>query len=326
MPEFRGVYPEGTPDYVTDALNRTGLPCLESAGAIEFETVNIFPALARADFGYRGRVNFCELTLELAGHRSHWVLYGEPPRVHDAGGALRALLLEDLAQLDVLCSGRSSAFPWFHRRARRVVTPFMESEVHQEIVDADHEGLAPDAIVEKINRALPAAYVERSLARLRQIARTAGRWSSLKWSLGIVVADMVCAILAVVAIEHANPPTLHAGQYYVVLYPQESAPESLWLGALLTVALSAVGWLLARWVSLRWIKLAGRERLCAWARRKGLLMSTGTVLVAIVVTAALAVGFFAEWPIWMDKEGRLYGSVAVLQPPQLDDSRSRPAR
>lgn len=317
QPEFHGFYPEGTPDYVHDALCKAGFSNLEQYGAIEFEAVDVTREHAQANFKYRSAINFCELSLDVAGHQSTWILYGEPPRIYDAGGTLDALLKDDFQRLDALGAGWSCLLPWFPRHARRAVAPFMESEVHQEIVDADHQGLAPNVIVEKLNRSLSTDYIERSLIRLRQVVQVAGRWSSLKWSIGIAIASIPFTILSVAMMEHAKPHTMLVTQEHLVLFPWISGSQTSWTIALLTVPFSVAGWFCAKWMSHQWIKRSGGKQLVAWARQKGLLIGKWTALATIVTTATVAANFFERWPIWVDKNGKLYGVVATFQHPKM---------
>lgn len=325
QPEFHGFYPEETPDYVHDALCKAGFSKLEQYGSIEFEAVDIIREHVRADFKYRSAINFCELSLDVAGHQSTWILYGEPPRIYDAGGTLEALLKEDFRRLDALGRGWLRLLPWFHRHARRAVGSFMESEVHQEIVNADHQGLAPSVILERVNRSLSVNYIERSLTRLRQVVQIAGRWSSLKWSIGIAIASIPFAILGVVVMEHTKAHTMLATQEYLVLFPWVSGPQTPWAIALLTMPFSVAGWLFAKWMSHRWVKHAGGKQLVSWARQKGLLIGKWTALTTVAITAIVAANFFERWPVWMDKNGKLYGVVATfLQPEIIEPARFQP--
>jgi hypothetical protein len=70
-------------------------------------------------------------------------------------------------------------------------------------------------------------------------------------------------------------------------------------------------------MSHRWIKHAGGKQLLAWAHQKGFLIGKWTALATIAATATVAANFFERWPIWMDKDGKLYGAVATFQQPQM---------
>lgn len=317
VPTFSGLYPEGTPNYVNEALCKAGFPNFEKYGGIEFDNVDIDHAQVRADFTYRSTILFCELHLAVNGQQSAWILYGHPPQIHDTGGILEVLLKDDFTRLDTLGAGWSRMFPWFHRHAREAMTPFMQSEVHQEIVMADHEGLATSAIREKVNRSLSEEYIERTLSRLRKSIQIAATWSSLKWTFGTALSSIPLIISAITFMERTNVHAMFATQDHLLLFPWGAAPQTLWIMVIMTIPISFTGWLLAKWISKRWIRRAGGKHLVDWASRKGLLMGRWTVVAALVSSTIVAVTFFRKWPVWMDREGRLYGTAAIFQPPLL---------
>lgn len=315
--EFSGLYSQGTPDYVHEALCRAGFPNLEQYGVIEFDGVDMIHEHARADFTYVSIMYFCELSLEITGHQSTWVMYGSPPRIHDVGGILEALLKDDFARLEALGTGWSRMFPWFHHRARRAVVPFMKSEIHQEMVNADYQGFSPSVIAEKVNRSLSEEYINRSLTRLRQTVQTAARWSSLKWTIGIALSSIPLIVSAVTFMERLKLHTMLITQDHLVIFPWISDPQPIWTIGGITIPLSFSGWLFAKWASKRWIRYSGGKQLVDWASRKGVLVGKRTAAAAIVLSALVAIGFFSMWPMWIDREGKLYGTLAVFQAPQI---------
>lgn len=317
VPCFHAFYPEETPDYVHAALRKAGFANLTQYGFVEFDNVEVTREHAQADFSYRTAINFCELSLEISGHPSAWVLYGSPPQIFDTGGILEVLLKEDFARLDIIGSGWSRLLPWFHRKARLVVAPFMESEVHQQIVAADAQGFAPTAIVDKVNRSLSAEYIERSLIRLRQTVQAIARWSSLKWALTIAISSVILIVAGVTAIEVSKAHAMFAAQDRLVLFPWISGPNVSWVIAATTLPLSLAGWVLAKWRSKGWFRRAGGMPLAEWADKKGLLLGRWTAVLTIVATGMASAAFFGKWPMWIDRDGRLYGTVAVFQPPRI---------
>lgn len=317
VPTFSGRYPEGTPNYVNEAICKAGFPNLEKYGVIEFDSVDIDHVQVRADFTYRAIMPFCELHLAIHGQRSAWVLYGRPPQIHDTGGILEVLLKDDFTRLDALGTGWSRMLPWFHRQAREAMTPFMESEVHQAIIIADHEGLATSAIREKVNRSLSEEYIERTLSKLRKSIQTAATWSSLKWIFGTALSSIPLIVSAITFMERPNVHAMFATQDHLLLFPWGAAPQTLLVMAIMTIPISFTGWLLAKWISKRWIRRAGGKHLVNWASRKGLLMGRWTAVAVMVSTTIVAATFFNKWPVWMDREGKLYGTAAVFQPPLL---------
>ncbi|MFA6970431.1 MAG: hypothetical protein WC208_03420 [Gallionella sp.] len=298
VPKFSGHYPSGTPDYVHAALCKAGFSKLGQYGVIELDNVNMLHEQARTDFKYRSTMLFCELSLEIGGHQSSWVMYGSPPQIYDAGGILEALLKDDFTRLEMLGAGWSHMSPWFHRLAHRVITPFMASEVHQEIVNADYQGFGAGEIMDKVNRSLSEVYIERSLSQLRQSIQIAARWSSLKWILGIAIFSVPLILASIIFLQRSETHTLLVTQEHLPLFPWMSGSEFPWLIAIISIPISFTGWFLAKWTSKRWIRRAGGKQLVDWASRKGLLMGKWTAVAAIVLTATVSSTFFDKWPLW----------------------------
>jgi len=281
---------------------------------------------ARADFTYNSVMLFCELSLKIAGYQSAWVLYGSPPQIHDVGGILEALLKDDFSRLDALGTDWSRLLPWFHRRARSVVTPFMESEAHQEIINADYQGFPLNLIAEKVHRSLPEEYIERSLVRLQQTIQTATHWSSLKWTIGIILSSILFIISTIAFIQRAESHTMLATQDHLILFPVTSGLETLGAVAFFTIPLSFSGWLFAKWMSKRWIKCSGGKQLVDWASNRGLLFGKLTATSIIVLSTVVATSFFSSWPMWMDREGKLYGTLAIFQVPRIIEPMTVPPK
>lgn len=320
LPEFTGIYPPATPNYVHEALNMAGFSNLERYGVIHFENVDVFHEHVSADFIYGSIINFCELSLKIADSQSALVLYGSPPQIHDAGGILEPLLKNDFDRLIALGTGWSYMLPWFHRRARSVVAPFMESEIHQEILNADSQGLALSMVVEKVKRSLSEGYIEMSLIRLRKTVQTVVDWSSLKWTIGIALSSIPLIVSAISFMERSESHTMLAMQDRLVIFPVGGVTEVPWNIVAFTIPLSLSGWLVAKLVSKRWINGVGGKPLVDWASKKGLLIGKWMAGATIIASAVTATSFFNKWPIWMDREGRLYGTLAIFQVPQIIES------
>jgi len=317
VPEFSGLYPTGTPDYVSEVVRKAGFLNLEQYGVIEFEDANMLPEHARVNIVYSSTIYFCELFMEIAGHQSTWVLYGSPPRIYDTGGILEILLKDDLVRLDALGKEWGRMLPWFYRRARGIVAPFMASEIHQEIVNADYQGLAPEAIVERVNRSLSQEYIEQSLNRLRQVIQVTATWASLKWTAVIALSSIPLIIFGSVFIERSKTHAMLATQDYLIIFPWISGTQPQPDIVFVTIPLSLSGWLFAKWVSGRWLRRTGGKPLVKWASCKGLLIGKWTAAAVIVSSVVLASWFFNKWPVWMDRNGNLYGILAVFEAPQV---------
>jgi hypothetical protein len=205
---------------------------------------------------------FCELSVEVMGLKSNWVLFGTDPQIFDAGGALEALLKSDFERLKTLTGRGSRWLPWFHRSAKKAITPFMESKLNQEVIDASSGGLAPKAIVERVNRSVSEAYVQESLLNLTKTVQVAANWSRLKWLLALTLFSIPFAVAATAYLDRAKRFELSApGAPLFIQVPSTSG--FIWEMGLITVPFTVLGWFVARWMSIRWLKQAGvRELSC----------------------------------------------------------------
>lgn len=259
---------------------------------------------------------FCELSVEVSGFRSDWVLFGTTPQIFDAGGVLEAILHSDLEQLAATSTGRSRWLPWFHRAAKRAVAPFMESELNQEIIEASTQGMTSKAIVERVNRSVSEAYVRESLLNLRNTIQAVSNWSRLKWLLALNCLAIPFAVATLAYLDRGARLELYApATRLFVNVPSTSG--FLWGMGLLTVPFTLIGWFFAKWASARWLKNAGGKRSVTWAERNGLLMGKLSAVTIIATALTSSSAFFNRWPIWIDGTGKAYGLFALFQPPRI---------
>lgn len=314
-PGFSADYPEGTPDYVNAAVRQAGFPNLARYGVITLQKVVEHREKSSAEFVYICTIPFCELTVELMGDRSEWVLFGMEAQVFDAGGALEALLESDLDQLRALSQGRACWLPWFHMSARKALTPFLASVLNQEIIVADNAGLAPYAIRQQIARSVSQNYIQHTLDFLHMAVHTAARWSRVKWMLALILLSMPFALLATACLHHGERIGFVAPAAHIFFYvPTPSGIK--WSMGLLTLPFTLPGCFLAHTMSRHWLRKAGGDAVITWANRRGLLPGIGSALAVIVFALGITGAVFNRWPLWIDVEGKVYGTFALFAPPQ----------
>lgn len=315
-PTFAGRYPEGTPDYVHLALSKVGFANLERHGDISLQSTNVVQEKSAAEFTYECSMPFCELTVEVRGLKSNWILFGAHPQIFDAGGALESLLKTDFELLAKLAKSRSRWLPWFHRSAKASVAPFMESEVNQEVIDASFAGLAPHVIFERVNRSVSEAYIEEMLRNLKTTVSVAANWSRFKWLTTFIVLSIPFSLAAVAYIDRDKRLKLFSPSTQLIIYGPNTTGV-IWEMALLTIPFTLFGWFAAKWISTHWLKNAGGKRTVLWAGRQGLLMGKWSALTIIVAAAGTTGAFFNRWPLWIDTAGNAYGRFALFQAPQV---------
>lgn len=315
-PRFSGHYPAGTPDYVHEALCKVGFASLARHGQITLRQVVEDRDNSAVEFVYDCTMPFCELEVDVMGIRSHWVLFGTEPQIFDAGGALEALLKSDFEQLRSMANSRRRWLPWFHVSARKVVTPFMESELNQEIVKADTAGLTMERIFEHVNRSVSENYIRDTLYNLQMSVKVAAYWSRVKWMVAFTLLSLPFAVFASAYLHRSRPLDVFtpASQLFIHL-PNSSGVQ--WELGLLTIPFTLFGWFFAKWMSLRWLKKSGGKITVAWAQRRGLLLGKWTAITVIATAVGTTGAVFNRWPLWIDMSGKAYGKFALFPAPHL---------
>lgn len=297
---YFGVYPDGTPDHVHQALGKAGFAKLLDYGEISLATTA--PGNAVAEFLYDCSMLFCEMELEVLGHRAHWVFFGNVPHIFDTGGVLEILLQDDHENLAALSKHPERRSPWFYQTARKSIASFMESEVHQRMIDASLAGLTMGAISEQLHRSLSEAYVGESLRHIYMAVKTATNWSRVKWMVGFGMLSIPVSLLGTIWLEHSSIHSMVGADSHLSLLPGPGSPA--WLSVSpFAVPFTFIGWFFARSISRRWLVQAGGRRLAQWASGGKLSMGLWTMLACMASAIVCGGAFFSTFPAWIDKSG-----------------------
>jgi hypothetical protein len=314
VPSFRVARPAGSPAYVVPALEKAGLAQLARHGRVTLRDATADRVNAAVVAVYDCALPFCELTVEVLGRPTRWILFGETPQVAEAGGAERILLQADFDALAALPGSAVRWSPLFYRAAGRVVGRFMAAQPNQVIVEGDAAGDSVDAVVARLGGAVSPEYVQAALRSLRGTVAIATRWSRLKSAVGLAALALPLAIPIVCLPDHGVYRTVtQAAPRY--LLDTNSAGGFHWPMALATLLLTVPGWLAARWLARRWLRRAGGPRLLAWARGHKLLMGWKSGLSGAGAVAVLAGAVYGHWPLWIDGQGKVYGVLPLYAAP-----------
>ena len=316
-PSFHAYYPDNTAKYVHPALNKTKFDRLATLGTIEYDRTTFVDGRAAVAFYYRSAIKFCEMSLQIHGHESNWVIYGQPPQIYDAGGIVETLLQDDLDNLEAAKKSARRYLPWFHRDAKKAIQPFMESEANQDIVTAHTQNKGPGEIVDVVNRSVSETYIAKALGFLDGALRPAMRWSSIKWALAMAILSVPIIMVGITVSERSQVHTILSTQSTLVLFPFGSGPQLPWGIAALTLPISLLGWLTGRWLTGRWIKKIGGSQLLAFAHKRAVLFDKWVLGAMVIAAGATAAAFFMNWPMWLDRDGRLYGAISAFDPPVI---------
>jgi hypothetical protein len=307
-PRFDATYSPDSPEYVERVLISTGLACVGQFGRVRLVATSVADSGHAGVAEYDAAVAFCELCVELNHRPSHWIFFGEPARMFDAGRSIQVLVEADSANMDALMQGRHRFAPSFPRRARGVVESFMQSEIHHAIVKADHEPLPPDAT--QFHGAVSEDYIEQSLERLHRVIRIALIWMRVRWISGLAASSLFITLILFPILDGETVFEMDAGADRFWLVPQNDA----FAIALFTLPMTLTGSWIAILSSRKWLKKAGGADLLGWARRKTLVPGWRTAAAAALAGFLAVGGFYWTWPLWIDVQGRAYGVVPIVRP------------
>ncbi|SUX55046.1 Uncharacterised protein [Chromobacterium vaccinii] len=258
-PTFFGIYPKDKPSYLHDALSKLGFETLNEHGAVMFQRLERMDNECLIDFYFECTIPLCDLTVEVDGQTTQWVMLGRFPQIHDTGGILEVLLRNDQARLLSLGRSASRWLPWFHRKARPILKDVMASEVHQDIMAYQANGWAFSAIVEKVNRSVSEAYVQQITNGLLITNRMVSRWAMIKFILFVSIIAPAIFLATLMATERRRPYTMFASQEHLDIFTTQGWISYLTIGAVLAI-LAVLSVLINRWWHRRWLKkLAGNS-------------------------------------------------------------------
>jgi len=312
-PTFSGYYPNGLPKFVGESVLRIGFENVAQHGAICYMGEQRSYSPSQATLIYRADMDFCLLDLEIKQFRSHWVIFGSQYTIHDAGGILEKLVQEDFDSLVAFRASKACCLPWYAWGARRAVHPFIESEVHQHILDANGDGYDPDAIHERLSRSLSINYITNTLGCLGSMVRVLDAWAI---PFGFLFTMLLAVLIRIALVLWKGRilflySTLHKGRIYAGY--TSSSFETLLCG----VGVALFGWYATRWIVKCGLFLMGGLTFERWARRKKLLPGFRTALVFQVLTIVATLTVCTQLPVWFDLQGKLYGLVFVSIAPVI---------
>lgn len=314
-PSFFGIYPDGKPSYLHEALCKLGFAKLHEHGEVIFDRVESVSGEAAIDFYYNCTMPVCDLAVEVAGHTSLWAMIGNHPQIHDAGGILEVLLSGDQKDLVQLGGAGTRWLPWFHRLARPVLKNVMESEVHQNVVTHQINGLSVPIIVERVNRSVSEMYVQKLLISLHSTNQAVSRWVAIKFWLFLLLVAPAVLLGTMAVVQRDMSYTIFENQNRFDVFSTRG-----WIGYTVIAVILAVFTMLAailnRWWHRRWLNGIGGRVLVAWAEKNGLLVGKWSTILAIVVTTTTTGKMFERFPAWVDRDGKLYGVIKFHRPPQ----------
>ncbi len=280
-PEFVPEYPQDAPPKLHEAITKAGWPTLASVAQVRFRATRIDGRSVYATF--LAEVSYCELNVSLQGETATWVLFGEPPRVHDTERLIERLVDGDFRRLTDLASRWRRLTPWFARAATAAISQFMSSNLHERMVASSTPQLNVSRVESELGGLLRGHYIIQSMRALEAVVRARVSWAK-PWALLCVAAcSLVFTLAFAIAVKQWHPSILVRGS---AIWGQ---PREILAVTALGIPVAIGVWQLWRRSLRNKLRKAGGERLLAWAEAQGIFRSAWLLLSMLV--AAMLVSF-----------------------------------
>ena len=319
IPEYQVVYfSRDVPQFIKDGLYKTGIAHLGRVGYLELQTDSVNDTACQLDFRYDATVPFARFTSPLPNadhHEIKWIVYGFSPHILDAGHVIELMLKNDLNQLVYKASTIKLFNPFIACTSRRTLKTFMESEAHQDMLEANRKGKSGEMLRETLNRGFTTTYLDEALTSLSRIVTAIQRWSAIKWSvLGALL--IYCLMPVYMAFNHAWQKDVD--RIYMTpwsdLSTSQDALSSLQYLALtsgtfilpLAMVIPLVGYV---WRRL-WIRYRLGNTIFQWSQTKGILRKKW--FKSFLLTSLFTFAILLICPLWADHDGMLFGKIPVL--------------
>ena len=305
VPEYTFTFSdEYVPDYIKDALYKAGIPFLGDFGDVAQLDATINAENRHVFAKYHLTIPFARFATPMKQSLVDWVVYGNTPRIFDAGHVLEMLLKVDLENIQHIALSKKRYSPLIANIAHKSVKDFMESEAHQGMLDAHYKGITGQDLREKMNRAFSLEYFENTLKSLQLIAKSVYWWSNIKWLLAMIFIMFSAFVFLPVQLAQNKPMGLNAGKsfYFTPFYDS-------WI----LIAALIFSFFLASIVSYYyrhfWFKRCGGKSLANWIKAKNMNKNRWLIFTFIGVAAVSLLFHF--FPTWIDHNGLLYGLIEI---------------
>lgn len=305
-PSYSGIYPESTPTYLHDALNKLGFANLEAHCNIAFNSFEHQSEFPSTNFNYDCNIPTCTLSVIVNSHISHWIMLGVTPTIHTADGAIEVLLKDDQLKLLTLNKEAARWRPWFYKVAEPIIRDVMESEVHQEVIEHSTKNVPLAAMASHLNYAVSDAYITQTLASMQTVNRIIFVWSAIR------LAGLMVALLPVIFLVYV----IFTTEYDTSIASITTLPISKLTLSLLALVLTLLVYYANRALYKNWLRKVGQTRLVDWVQSHGTVFGKWTTVSAmrwvsgasLILSIFLTSIIFEKFPIWAEN-GKLFGLV-----------------
>jgi len=324
VPQYQLIYHrEDVPTFIKDGLYKAGIPELASYGAVELADSSIDEGLRNVNFIYNASVPFARYTsqlrqAQLAEQPVNWIVYGRRPQILDAGHVVELMLKNDLNELVYRSTRGKLLNPLVAACSRKTVATFMESEAHQDMLDANRAGKSGEMLREAMNRGVTTTYIDEALTSLKSITQAVQNWSVVKWAIfsAVIIYLFMPLYTAYGDIWISDIAT---GRVYLTPFLRWDSQHNLLASlevlarycglfiAIAAVVISFLGYLWRR----GWVRWRMGQHLSKWAVNEKILRSGW--FKSLLLTSLLTTSLLLFFPIWVTNEGELFGQYSLIE-------------
>lgn len=321
-PNYQLIYfREDVQTFIKDGLYKAGITELGKLGTVELANSEIDDVSRSVDFRFNAQIPFARFNSQLPQTQTDdrnilWIVYGIKPQILDAGHVIELMLKSDLNNLVYQASGGKLLNPLVAAFSRKTVSTFMESEAHQEMLDANRKGKSGESLREALNRGVTTTYLDEALTSLKSVMKAIQNWSVVKWA---IFSTIIIYLLMPLYTAFGNIWTSHNATERVYLTPftrwdnQQNLLSSLevlvrYCGLFIGIVAFLVPLLGYLW-RRGWVYWRVNQHLAAWAVEQNILRSGW--LVSFFMTSLFSLSLLLFFPIWVTQDGLLFGQYPL---------------
>lgn len=314
VPTYQLVYfSHDVQTFIKDGLYKAGIPNLAQYGEVELQSDGIDDEARQVNFRYDASVPFARFNSPLPqanNHQIHWIVYGINPHILDAGHVIELMLKSDLDNLVYSTTKNKLLNPLIASISRKTIHTFMESEAHQDMLEANRRGKSGDMLREALNRGFTTTYLDEALTSLKRVVTAIQRWSVIKWA---IMSSLIIYLLMPIYTAFNHHWQQDTKKIYMTPFSRWGTQQELWDSLqsvahycglfiiIMSLIISTTGYIWRR----NWIKVRLDKNLASWSIDKGILRSRWFISLILISVFTSALLIFN--PIWITHDDLLFG-------------------
>ncbi|RLZ40880.1 hypothetical protein EA142_26865, partial [Citrobacter freundii] len=191
---------------------------------------------------------------------------------------IELMLKSDLDNLVYSTTKNKLLNPLIASISRKTIHTFMESEAHQDMLEANRRGKSGDMLREALNRGFTTTYLDEALTSLKRVVTAIQRWSVIKWA---IMSSLIIYLLMPIYTAFNHHWQQDTKKIYMTPFSRWGTQQELWDSLqsvahycglfiiIMSLIISTTGYIWRR----NWIKVRLDKHLASWSIDKGILRS-----------------------------------------------------